>query len=65
MVAEARQRPDLAGLPVELQQGDVYQLACPEASFDACHTERLFHHLEVPEKALEQLVRSSGPAAAW
>jgi len=61
MVAEARQRPELGGLPGALQQGDVYQLAWPDAGFDACHTERLFHHLEEPGNALAELVRVIRP----
>jgi len=57
MLAEARQRPELAGLPVDLELADVYQLPWPDSTFDACHTERLFHHLEAPEAALAELVR--------
>lgn len=63
MIAAAQERTRDLDLPLEYQVGDVYELDFEDASFDACRADRVFHHLEEPEKALGELVRVMRPGA--
>jgi ubiquinone/menaquinone biosynthesis C-methylase UbiE len=56
-LAEARRRPEDAGILVEFVQGDVERLPFADATFSACRAERMFQHLENPRQALRELVR--------
>jgi ubiquinone/menaquinone biosynthesis C-methylase UbiE len=57
LIATGRDRLGPEGLPVEFKVGDAYGLEFADASFDACRADRLFHHLEQPERAMAELVR--------
>ena len=61
MIAEAKKRHATSELPVEFVEGDVQDLAFPEASFDRCRTERMLMHLNDPECALAEMVRVTRP----
>jgi ubiquinone/menaquinone biosynthesis C-methylase UbiE len=62
MIAEAKKRHALSGLPVEFVEGDAQNLTFPDASFDRCRTERMLMHLDDPEKALAEMVRVVRPS---
>jgi ubiquinone/menaquinone biosynthesis C-methylase UbiE len=57
MVAEARKRAEGSSPSVEFRMGDVYRLDFADYTFDGCRAERLFDHLERPERALAELCR--------
>lgn len=63
MVAEAERRAAAAGVSpfVRHRQGDAYALPCGDASFDAVRSERLFLHLDCPERALAEMARVTRP----
>jgi ubiquinone/menaquinone biosynthesis C-methylase UbiE len=63
LIATARERLGSEPLPVTLQVGDAYQLDFPDATFDGCRADRVFHHLERPEQAMAELVRVARPGA--
>ncbi len=54
MIAEAAER---ATLPARYVLGNAYDLPFEEASFDACRADRVFQHLDDPQRALAELVR--------
>jgi ubiquinone/menaquinone biosynthesis C-methylase UbiE len=57
MIAEARRRASVLGLPIVFEQGDVQALPFEDGSFDACRAARLLEHLPNPELALAEMVR--------
>jgi ubiquinone/menaquinone biosynthesis C-methylase UbiE len=57
LIATARERLGGEKLPVEFHVGDVYHLDFPDATFDGCRADRVFHHLERPDRALAELTR--------
>jgi ubiquinone/menaquinone biosynthesis C-methylase UbiE len=61
VIAQAGERAAGMGLPVEYQVADAYELPFPDATFDACRADRVFHHLEHPRRALGELVRVARP----
>jgi ubiquinone/menaquinone biosynthesis C-methylase UbiE len=63
LIATARERLGGQPLPVEFRVGDGYRLDFPEATFDGCRADRVFHHLERPAQALAELVRVARPGA--
>ena len=63
LIAAARERLGSERLPVEFQVGDAYQLDFPDAAFDGCRADRVFHHLEQPERAMAEVVRVARPGA--
>ena len=63
MIQEARNRAEGLELPVEYQVGDARRLSFPDASFDACRIDRVLHHLDDPQAAVDGLVRVARPGA--
>lgn len=61
MLAEASRRLEGLDLPIELVQGDVEDLPFPDATFDAVRSERVFQHLQDPDRAVAELVRVTKP----
>ena len=61
MVEESRKRTSSSSLPVEFVQGDVYKLQFPDRSFDRTRADRVFVHLQDPERALDEMVRVLKP----
>lgn len=57
LIAEARERVQGTALPVAFQVADAYALPFPDADFDVCRADRLFHHLEHPRQAFGELLR--------
>ena len=57
VIAEACQRVQGTPLSVEFRVGDAYALPFPDAAFDACRVDRVFHHLEHPRQAFSELLR--------
>ncbi|MGH7319219.1 MAG: methyltransferase domain-containing protein [Candidatus Rokuibacteriota bacterium] len=43
--------------PVEFRVGDAHRLDFEAGAFDACRADKVFHHLEDPRKALDEMVR--------
>ena len=62
-VAEARARVAAEGLDgsVTVEEGTVYRLPYPDASFDAAHCERVLMHLDDPTAALREMRRVVQP----
>ena len=62
-VAEADRRAAAAGVGawVEHRAGDAAALPFPDATFDACHAERVFLHLADPEAVFAEMVRVTKP----
>lgn len=63
MVNEARRRVEGLGLPVEYRVGDARRLDFSDASFDGCRIDRVLHHLNDPDGAVNELVRVARPGA--
>lgn len=61
MVAEAWRRSAAESLPVEFRLGDVHRLAFAEATFAGCRADRVFQHLEDPDRALDEMGRVTAP----
>ncbi len=61
MLAEARRRSEGSGLPVRFERGDALRLGFADDSFDGCHCDRTFMHLEDPRRALAEMVRVTRP----
>ena len=60
-IAQARERVQVTNQTVEFQVADSYALPFPDASFDACRADRVFHHLEHPHRAFGELLRVTRP----
>jgi len=63
MIATARQRAAGLDLPLEYLVGDAYALEFPDATFDRCRVDRVLHHLDDPQVAVDGLVRVARPGA--
>lgn len=61
VIAQARERAAGTNLPVEFRVADAYALPFPDATFEACRADRVFHHLEHPRQAMGELVRVARP----
>jgi ubiquinone/menaquinone biosynthesis C-methylase UbiE len=61
VIAEARERVRGSVLPVEFQLADAYALPFPDAAFNVCRADRVFHHLEQPRQAFGELFRVTRP----
>lgn len=61
MIQEAQKRSQELDLVVKYQQGDIYNLEFPDNTFDACRADRLFHFLDNPTKALDEMLRVTRP----
>jgi ubiquinone/menaquinone biosynthesis C-methylase UbiE len=57
MIAAARRRGDGLDTPTRFEVGSAYELPLKDASFDAARAERVFMHLEQPERALREMRR--------
>ena len=57
MIAEAKRRACGSGLPTEFHVASVYALPFPDETFDRCREDRLFQHLDDPQKALCEMIR--------
>ena len=49
------------GTPVQYVEGDALRLPFPDATFDACHTERVLIHLSDPNQCLREMRRVVRP----
>ncbi len=63
MISEARQRAENTGLPVEFYLCDVASLPFEQHTFNACRADRIFQHLENPQRALTEIIRVAKPGA--
>jgi ubiquinone/menaquinone biosynthesis C-methylase UbiE len=61
MVDESRRRASGSGLAVEFILGNACGLEFPDHSFDRTRADRVFVHLEAPERALSEMVRVLRP----
>lgn len=61
MVDEATRRAASRGLAVEFRVGDAQRLDLPDASFDACRSERTLQWVEEPARAVSEMVRVLRP----
>jgi ubiquinone/menaquinone biosynthesis C-methylase UbiE len=61
MIEESCKRASGSGLPVEFVLGNAYGLEFPDQSFDRARADRLFVHLQAPERALVEMVRVLRP----
>jgi ubiquinone/menaquinone biosynthesis C-methylase UbiE len=61
MIAAARQRSAGGSPPVEFVVGDAHHLDFPDASFDACRTDRVLLHLTDPGQVLREIARVLRP----
>jgi ubiquinone/menaquinone biosynthesis C-methylase UbiE len=57
MVSAAQERTSQIALPLEFRYGDVYRLDFQDGAFDRCRADRVFQHLEEPERALAEMAR--------
>ena len=61
MLAEARSRVREANLPIEFRVGSAERLEFEDHEFDGCRAERVFMHLNDPERSLAEMVRVTRP----
>jgi ubiquinone/menaquinone biosynthesis C-methylase UbiE len=61
VIAEALERVRGTISPIEFQVADAYELPFPDAFFDLCRADRVFHHLDHPREALGELLRVTRP----
>ena len=62
MIKTARARVhDAKESRADCQLGDIYNLDFSDKTFDGCRADRIFHHLDRPEQALQELVRVTKP----
>lgn len=61
MIAQARKRSGKFGRALQFLAGDAHSLKFPDASFNACWTERVLQHVEDPERAVAEIVRVLRP----
>ena len=64
MVEESHRRAAESSLPVEFVEGDACDMRFPSASFDRARADRVFVHLEDPERALAEMVRVVKPGGS-
>lgn len=63
MIQEARCRAERSGSPSEFIQASAQCLPFASQSFDACRVERVLQHLDDPEQALAETIRTARPGA--
>lgn len=63
LIAEARQRSAPTDLPLAFEIGDATALEFADDTFDGCRADRVLHHLEQPEKAIQEMLRVARPGA--
>ena len=61
MIDAAQNRRRDNGVPVEFRTGDVHRLAFEDGVFDAARADRVFQHLDDPQRALAELIRVTRP----
>lgn len=61
MVAAARRTVAASGRAIELQSASAYELPFADDEFDAVRAERVFQHLDNPERALREMMRVTKP----
>lgn len=61
MVMEAQRRHGESNRNVSFEQGDAQRLRFSDDEFDAVRAERVFIHIEDPDKALHELIRVAKP----
>jgi SAM-dependent methyltransferase len=66
LVAAADRRASAAGVRAQVRHvhADATRLPLPDATFDACRSERVFQHLAHPERALSELLRVTKPGGS-
>lgn len=57
MIEEARRRSSLPVRMLEFMVADAQALPFADGTFDVCHADRVFQHLDTPNTALAELVR--------
>ncbi|MFZ6027411.1 MAG: methyltransferase domain-containing protein [Chloroflexota bacterium] len=63
LIDEAKKRVAKAGVPVELYVGDAHRLTMlADNTFDAARAIAVFHHLENPAIALQEMIRITKPS---
>lgn len=63
MISEARSRSRDHANPVRFEQAHAEALPYRDQTFDACRCERVLEHVEHPEAAIQEMVRTAKPAA--
>ncbi|MGH2557588.1 MAG: methyltransferase domain-containing protein [Thermomicrobiales bacterium] len=61
MVEEARRRGDGLDLPLAYHTGDAHRLDFADGTCDGARADRVFQHLDDPERALAELIRVTKP----
>lgn len=61
MIVRARHRARVTGADVCFETGDAASLPFADASFDACHAERLLIHVSGPPQVLAEMTRVTRP----
>lgn len=61
MIAEARRRARGRRLPLTFRTGDAHRLDFADGTFDGARADRVFQHLDEPERALAELIRVTNP----
>jgi ubiquinone/menaquinone biosynthesis C-methylase UbiE len=65
LISEAKARAEKAGALVEFLVGDAHELSqFDDNSFDATRATAVFHHLESPERALQEMIRVVKPGGS-
>jgi SAM-dependent methyltransferase len=62
-IAEAHRAALGLPRPVDFRVGDAYRLDFEPESFDACRSDKVFHHLDDPARALGEMRRVARPGA--
>jgi len=57
MIEEARRRSSLPARTLKFIVADAQELPFADGTFDKCHADRVFQHLDAPRRALAELVR--------
>lgn len=61
LVDEARRRVQADDLSISFEVGDIHQLPFEDNQFDGCRVDRVFMHLDNPQKALAEALRVTRP----
>lgn len=61
LIAEARRRHAMSGLPLQFEINDAGHLRWPDGFFDACYVDRVLQHLSDPNGVLRELHRVLKP----